>query len=131
MTETERNQHNQQIETLYALYQQASSQRDVLMAQQTQQIEVWKQRSKEAKTEWQGLTERDVKTITENAPSAEWAVRMAESTLREKNGAKRTKAEWRGLTGDEMEEIYAGNDGTRSRRRILDLIEDRLKEKNT
>ena len=81
--------------------------------------------------EWQGLTERDVKTITENAPSAEWAVRMAESTLREKNGAKRTKAEWRGLTGDEMEEIYAGNDGTRSRRRILDLIEDRLKEKNT
>ena len=35
--------------------------------------------------EWQGLTERDVKTITENAPSAEWAVRMAESTLREKN----------------------------------------------
>jgi hypothetical protein len=43
MTETERNQHNQQIETLYALYQQASSQRDVLMAQQTQQIEAWKQ----------------------------------------------------------------------------------------
>ena len=85
MTETERNQHNQQIETLYALYQQASSQRDVLMAQQTQQIEAWKQRNKEAKTEWQGLTERDVQTITENAPSAEWAVRMAESTLRGKN----------------------------------------------
>lgn len=77
--------NSQQIETLYALYQQASSQRDVLMAQQTQQIEAWKQRSKEAKTEWQGLTERDVKTITENAPSAEWAVRMAESTLKEKN----------------------------------------------
>ena len=123
--------NSQQIETLYALYQQASSQRDVLMAQQTQLIEVWKQRIKEAKTEWQGLTERDVKTITENAPSVEWAVRMAESTLREKNGDKRTKAEWRGLTGDEMDEIYAGNDGTRSRRRILDLIEDRLKEKNT
>ena len=34
---------------------------------------------------WPGLTERDVKTITENAPSAEWAVRMAESTLKEKN----------------------------------------------
>ena len=34
---------------------------------------------------WQGLTERDIKTITENAPSAEWAVRMAESTLKEKN----------------------------------------------
>jgi hypothetical protein len=40
MTETERNQHNQQIETLYALYQQASSQRDILM---TQQVEAWKQ----------------------------------------------------------------------------------------
>ena len=60
MTETERNQHNQQIETLYALYQQASSQRDVLMAQQTQQIEAWKQRSKEAKTEWQGLTDAEI-----------------------------------------------------------------------
>ena len=34
---------------------------------------------------WQGLTERDIKTITEIAPSAEWAVRMAESTLRGKN----------------------------------------------
>ena len=32
--------NNQQIETLYALYQQASSQRDVVMAQQ---IETWKQ----------------------------------------------------------------------------------------
>ena len=32
--------NNQQIETLYALYQQASSQRDILM---TQQIEAWKQ----------------------------------------------------------------------------------------
>ena len=63
MTETERNQHNQQIETLYALYQQASSQRDVLMAQQTQQIEAWKQRSKEAKTEWQGLTDEEIKAF--------------------------------------------------------------------
>jgi len=36
-------QNNQRIETLYALYQQASAQRDVLMAQQTQQIEAWKQ----------------------------------------------------------------------------------------
>lgn len=63
MTETERNQHNQQIETLYALYQQASSQRDVLMAQQTQQIEVWKQRSKEAKTGWQGLTDDELREM--------------------------------------------------------------------
>ena len=29
-----------------------------------------------AKPQWQGLTERDVKTITENAPSVEWAVLM-------------------------------------------------------
>jgi hypothetical protein len=36
--------------------------------------------------EWQGLTERDVKTITENSPSVEWAVLMTESTLKEKNG---------------------------------------------
>jgi len=40
-----------QIEFLYALYQQASSQRDVLMAQQTQQVEAWKQRIREAKLE--------------------------------------------------------------------------------
>jgi ATP-dependent protease ClpP protease subunit len=41
MTEIERQLDNsQQIETLYALYQQASSQRDVLM---TQQVEAWKQ----------------------------------------------------------------------------------------
>jgi len=38
------------------------------------------------KQEWQGLTERDVKTITENSPSVEWAVLMTESTLKEKNG---------------------------------------------
>ena len=66
MTETERNQHNQQIETLYALYQQASSQRDALMAQQTQQIEAWKQRSKEAKTEWQGLTDEEIHDCFQN-----------------------------------------------------------------
>jgi hypothetical protein len=41
MTETERQlDNNPQIETLYALYQQASSQRDILM---TQQVEAWKQ----------------------------------------------------------------------------------------
>jgi len=41
MTEIERQLDNsQQIETLYALYQQASSQRDILM---TQQVEAWKQ----------------------------------------------------------------------------------------
>ena len=39
-----------------------------------------------AKPQWQGLTERDVKTIVENAPSVEWAVLMTESTLKEKNG---------------------------------------------
>ena len=38
-----------------------------------------------AKPQWQGLTERDVKTIVENAPSAKWAVLMTESTLKEKN----------------------------------------------
>jgi hypothetical protein len=37
------------------------------------------------KPQWQGLTERDVKTIVENAPSVEWAVLMTESTLKEKN----------------------------------------------
>jgi hypothetical protein len=41
MTKTEQQlDNNPQIETLYALYQQTSSQRDVLMAQQ---IEAWKQ----------------------------------------------------------------------------------------
>jgi len=35
--------------------------------------------------EWQGLTEQDVKTIVENAPSVEWAVLMTESTLKKKN----------------------------------------------
>ena len=43
--------NSQQIEFLYALYQQASSQRDILMAQQTQQVEAWKQRIREAKLE--------------------------------------------------------------------------------
>ena len=89
MTETERNQHNQQIETLYALYQQASSQRDVLMAQQTQQIEAWKQRSKEAKTEWQGLTEDDVNELTKDViafkSDVKKFIREAEAKLREKN----------------------------------------------
>ena len=89
MTETERNQHNQQIETLYALYQQASSQRDVLMAQQTQQIEAWKQRSKEAKTEWQGLTEDDVSELTKDVIAFKSDVvdfiRRAEAKLKEKN----------------------------------------------
>ena len=87
MTETERNQHNQQIETLYALYQQASSQRDVLMAQQTQQIEAWKQRSKEAKTEWQGLTPKDIDDLAVSMISMDWmaGARWAEAKLREKN----------------------------------------------
>jgi hypothetical protein len=90
MTETERNQHNQQIETLYALYQQASSQRDVLMAQQTQQIEAWKQRSKEAKTGWQGLTDDDVHELTKDVIAFKSDVvafvRKAEAMLKEKNG---------------------------------------------
>jgi hypothetical protein len=90
MTETERNQHNQQIETLYAMYQQASSQRDVLMTQQTQQIEAWKQRSKEAKTtEWQGLTDDDVHELTKDVIAFRSDVvkfiREAEAKLREKN----------------------------------------------
>ena len=89
MTETERNQHNQQIETLYALYQQASSQRDVLMAQQTQQIEAWKQRSKEAKTEWQGLTDDDVHELTKEVIAFKSDVvkfiREAEAKLKERN----------------------------------------------
>jgi hypothetical protein len=89
MTETERNQHNQQIETLYALYQQASSQRDVLMARQTQQIEAWKQRSKEAKTKWQGLTDDDVHELTKEVIAFKSDVvkfiREAEAKLREKN----------------------------------------------
>jgi len=64
MTETERNLNNsQQIETLYALYQQASSQRDVLMAQQTQQIEAWKQRSKAGEERMSKLTPADVKNV--------------------------------------------------------------------
>ena len=87
MTETERNQHNQQIETLYALYQQASSQRDVLMSQQTQQIEAWKQRSKEAKTGWQGLTLKDIDELAVGMVSMDWmaGVRWAEAKLKEKN----------------------------------------------
>ena len=92
MTETERNQHNQQIETLYALYQQASSQRDVLMAQQTQQIEAWKQRSKEAKTGWQGLTDEEINAGMDRAvlpvemqQAFGAGARWAEAKLKEKN----------------------------------------------
>jgi len=48
---TLKEKNSQQIEFLYALYQQASSQRDILMAQQTQQVEAWKQRIREAKLE--------------------------------------------------------------------------------
>ena len=77
MTETERNQHNQQIETLYALYQQASSQRDVLMAQQ---------RSKEAKTGWQGLTDDEREEICRSDPYRPTEMlKLAEAKLREKN----------------------------------------------
>lgn len=87
MTETERNQHNQQIETLYALYQQASSQRDVLMAQQTQQIEAWKQRSKEAKSKWQGLTDDEREEICRSDPYRPTEMlKLAEAKLKEKNG---------------------------------------------
>jgi hypothetical protein len=35
-------ENNQRIETLYALYQQASTQRDAVMAQQTQIVDNWK-----------------------------------------------------------------------------------------
>ena len=35
-------QNNQRIETLYALYQQASTQRDAVMAQQQQIVNNWK-----------------------------------------------------------------------------------------
>jgi len=75
---------DERIETLYAMYQQASSQRDVLMAQQTQLIEVWKQRIKEAKTEWQGLTFEDIDDI---GASKDWiaGARWAEAKLKEKN----------------------------------------------
>lgn len=34
---------------------------------------------------WQDLTEKDVKVIVENAQTKEWAVLMAQSTLKEKN----------------------------------------------
>jgi hypothetical protein len=81
-----------QIEFLYALYQQASSQRDILMAQQTQQIEAWKQRSKEAKTEWQGLTDDEInagmdRTVLpiEMQQAFGAGVRYAETKLKEKN----------------------------------------------
>jgi hypothetical protein len=75
-----------QIEFLYALYQQASSQRDILMAQQTQQIEAWKQRSKEAKTEWQGLTEDDVNEVYAAGDAYRIRiVRLIEAKLKEKN----------------------------------------------
>lgn len=36
-------QNNERIETLYALYKQASDQRDAVMAEQTKQIEAWRQ----------------------------------------------------------------------------------------
>ena len=39
--------------------------------------------------------------------------------------------EWQGLTDEEIDEIYAGEGGTRTRRRIVRLIEAKLKEKNT
>jgi hypothetical protein len=85
MTETERNQHNQQIETLYALYQQASSQRDVLMAQQTQQIEAWKQRGKEAKTGWQGLTDAEIEEFENMELGTHDLCLEIEAKLQEKN----------------------------------------------
>ena len=37
------------------------------------------------KRPWVGLTEQDLSTIVENAPSKEWAVLMTEATLKEKN----------------------------------------------
>ena len=40
-------------------------------------------------------------------------------------------AAWQGLTDEEIDEIYAGEGGTRTRRRIVRLIEAKLKEKNT
>jgi hypothetical protein len=38
-------------------------------------------------TGWKPLTESETKTIIANAQSYEWAVLMAESTLKEKNGS--------------------------------------------
>lgn len=46
---------------------------------------IWTSEDNRPLPQWQGLTERDIKTITENAPSVEWAVLMTESTLKEKN----------------------------------------------
>ena len=42
-----------------------------------------------------------------------------------------TKQEWQGLTEEEIDEIYSGGGGTRTRRRIWKLIEQKLQEKNT
>ena len=78
--------NSQQIETLYALYQQASSQRDVLMAQQTQLIEVWKQRIKEAKTEWQGLTDAEIQEFENMELGTHDLCLEIESKLQEKTG---------------------------------------------
>ena len=77
--------NSQQIETLYALYQQASSQRDILMAQQTQQIEAWKQRSKEAKTEWRGLTDDEIEEFEYKALGTHDLCLEIEAKLQEKN----------------------------------------------
>jgi DnaJ-class molecular chaperone len=38
---------------------------------------------------------------------------------------------WVGLTLEELDAIYAGNEGTRTRRQIYQAIEAKLKEKNT
>lgn len=38
-------------------------------------------------TGWKPLTEDETKTIIANASSYEWALSMAETTLREKNGS--------------------------------------------
>jgi hypothetical protein len=37
------------------------------------------------KREWQDLTDKEVKTICANSQTIEWAILMAQSTLKEKN----------------------------------------------
>ena len=36
-------------------------------------------------TEWKDLTSKDLETIRANAQNTEWAMRMAQSTLKDKN----------------------------------------------
>jgi hypothetical protein len=77
------------------------------------------------------MTQNEIKTLVEDLRlNHEFCPK--EVILQAANELERlSQRTWVGLTEVELDAIYAGNEGTRTRRQIYQAIEAKLKEKNT